>query len=181
MYLNRRYLFILFSTILGVWLVTGCSSIDYPPAGKDQPVSATPVKEEPVEKGFIITPVTPSLETQEWGEEQSRFDSQGAVEVAVTPVNLDKAGETIEFEISLNTHSVDLSMDLADLSYLRTDTGQAVKAVFWDAPLGGHHVAGKLSFPAKVEGSSLIDGAREVRLIISDLDVPERVFVWQKP
>jgi hypothetical protein len=41
----------------------------------------------------------------------SRTDEQGAVIVVVEPVNLDSPGETLDFEVSLDTHSVDLSTD----------------------------------------------------------------------
>jgi hypothetical protein len=34
------------------------------------------------------------------------------------PVNFDDPGNTIDFEISLDTHSVDLSMELAEIAQL---------------------------------------------------------------
>ena len=107
-----------------------------------------------------------------------RMDEQGAVTVEVKPVNLTKPGETIEFEVGLNTHSVDLSMDLASLATLTTDTGKMVQASQWDAPPGGHHVSGKLIFPATVDGQPLLDGARTLTLTLQNLDVPERLFSW---
>jgi hypothetical protein len=109
----------------------------------------------------------------------TRSDTQGMVEVAVSPVNLLNPGETLVFEISMNTHSVDLSMDLATLATLSTDTGKTAEALKWDAPSGGHHVSGKLSFPAKVNGNALLDGAKRLTLTINNVDAPERVFVWE--
>jgi hypothetical protein len=47
------------------------------------------------------------------GNELTRLDEQGMVTVEVTPLNLGMPGETLVFEVSMNTHSVDLSMDLA--------------------------------------------------------------------
>ncbi len=179
MFLKRPYQFILSAAVLGTLLITACSSEGEATSRNEQPTPTNSVKEEPVEQGLINTPVIPPLETQEWGVDQFRIDSQGAVEITVTPVNLDNPGETIEFEVSLNTHSVDLSMDLTELALLSTDTGLSTEAILWDAPLGGHHVEGKLSFPTTVRGDSIIEGVNEVRLIISNLDAPERVFVWQ--
>jgi hypothetical protein len=109
----------------------------------------------------------------------ARLDNQGAVEVSVTPINLDNPEETLIFEVTLNTHSVDLSMDLATLATLSTDTGKSVQAATWDAPRGGHHVEGKLSFPASVDGQPLLEGAKTLTLIIKDLDAPERVLIWE--
>lgn len=124
----------------------------------------------------VITPESadPSSTTQGL----VRIDEQGAVVVEVTPVNLIAPGEAIEFEIGLNTHSIDLSMDLAALATLATDTGKTVQASQWDAPSGGHHVSGKLIFPAAVDGQPILKGAKKLTLTIKDLDVPERVFFW---
>jgi hypothetical protein len=78
----------------------------------------------------------------------TRMDQQGAIIMEVTPLNLGTPAETLDFDVVLNTHSVDLSMDLATLSTLTTDTGITIQATLWDAPRGGHHVEGKLIFPS---------------------------------
>lgn len=108
-----------------------------------------------------------------------RTDSQGAVTIAVTPLDLSDSADMIDFEISLNTHSVDLSMDLATLATLTTDTSISVQAIGWDAPRGGHHVSGKLTFPATKDGKSILEGAGKLTLTIIDVDVPSRIFEWQ--
>src|SRR5262245_28854448 len=41
----------------------------------------------------------------------TRTDEQGAVTVEVKPLNLNSPGQTIDFEVSMNTHSVNLGMD----------------------------------------------------------------------
>ena len=107
-----------------------------------------------------------------------RVDQQGAVSVEVTPPELSEVSEELEFEVALNTHSVDLSMDLATLSTLSTDTGLEVAATQWNAPRGGHHVSGTLSFPASQNGKSILAGARRVTLTIRDLDASTRTFAW---
>jgi hypothetical protein len=108
----------------------------------------------------------------------TRTDEQGAVVIEVTPLNLDSAIDTLEFDISMNTHSIDLSMDLAQLATLTTDTGLTVQASKWDATPGGHHVPGKLIFPASQDGKSILDGAGKLTLTIVNVDSPSRVFEW---
>ncbi|MHB1449065.1 MAG: hypothetical protein ACYC6E_13050 [Bellilinea sp.] len=108
-----------------------------------------------------------------------REDAQGNVVVIVTPLNLDALGDTLDFDLVMDTHSVDLSMDLTSLADLTTDKGLTVKPLKWDAPLGGHHVSGTLSFPTTVDGSQLLDGASTLTLTIRNVDAPERTFTWQ--
>ena len=105
-------------------------------------------------------------------------DNQGAVTVIVKPLDLREQDQQLKFEVALNTHSVDLSMDLAALSTLATDTGLTVQASAWDAPRGGHHVSGVLSFPSRAEGIALLEDASTLTLVIKDVDVPERSFAW---
>ena len=108
----------------------------------------------------------------------TRTDQQGAVTVIVTPLNLDNPSEQLEFNVALETHSVDLSMDLATLATLVTDTGITVPATLWDAPRGGHHVSGKLIFPTTKDGTSILEDATTLTLIIVDVDASSRVFEW---
>lgn len=109
----------------------------------------------------------------------TQIDEQGEVAVEVTPLNWNTQDGIVEFEVSLNTHSVDLSMDLAQLTILTTDAGIEVQAIRWDAPLGGHHVSGKLIFPSAVDGMSILDGATKITLQLLDVDAPLRTFEWQ--
>ena len=115
-----------------------------------------------------------------WPDEQVRIDLQGAVEIAMLPVNLNYPADTLDFEVSLNTHSVDLSMDLAALAWLRTDSGVEVKASAWTGPSGGHHISGILSFPSAINGEEVLDGAAVIELRVLNVDAPERVFVWER-
>lgn len=116
--------------------------------------------------------------TSTW-DQATQVDEQGAVVVEATPLNLNMQESTMEFEIVLNTHSVDLSMDLAQLAILTTDAGITVNATKWDAPRGGHHVTGKLLFPSKTDGKSILDGANIITLQIRDVDSSLREFVWR--
>ena len=135
-------------------------------------------------------PATPSLpasapeltpETQPAPEENGleREDAQGNVVVIVTPLNLGQSGETLNFDVVMDTHSVDLKMDLTALAELTTDNGLAVKPIKWDAPMGGHHVSGTLSFPATIDGAPLLEGVTTLTLTLLNVDAPERIFTWQ--
>lgn len=108
----------------------------------------------------------------------SRVDDQGAVTVEVTPINLDQPGDTLQFDVAMNTHSVDLSMDLKALATLKTDTGLTIQATNWEAPGGGHHVNGKLSFQTAQSGKFILEGAKQLTLTITGIDNATRTFTW---
>ena len=75
--------------------------------------------------------------------------SANGVTVAVTPGNLAPGAKTWEFAIVLNTHSQDLSDDLAKSAVLVDDKGNVHNALAWEgAPPGGHHRKGVLTFEA---------------------------------
>lgn len=155
-----------------VVLLTACSS-----QSSLQPevaVAAPAATEAPV------SPQPPATYPDLWVEDVPRVDEQGAVVVEIVPLNLNSPAGTLDFSVSLNTHSVDLSMDLAALATLTTDTGHSVAAVAWDAPRGGHHVRGVLSFPSGVDGQPVLKEASRITITVLNLDVPERVFVWER-
>lgn len=78
----------------------------------------------------------------------------------------------------MNTHSVDLGVNLAKNAVLTTDTGLTVSPVRWDAPSGGHHISGTLSFAPVVGDKVVLEGAARLTLTLRNVDVPERVFTW---
>ena len=86
------------------------------------------------------------------------------------------------FHVAMNTHAVDLDQyDLRALAVLRTDQGTDMRPSAWDAPKGGHHREGTLTFPAQgPDGKNLLGpNVREITLIIRDVaGVPERTFRW---
>jgi hypothetical protein len=113
-------------------------------------------------------------------EDLARWDSQGAVEVEIRPRNLlSPIGGLLEFDVFMNTHSVDLSMDLAALSTLETDLGLHVSAGWWSGG-SGHHVQGVLTFPERdPAGRMILEGARTITLRIEGVDAPVRLFEWE--
>ena len=133
----------------------------------------------------IVTPtddpaILPTLFPNTGGaSDMTRMDEQGAVIFEVTPLNLGTPADTLEFDVSMNTHSVDLSMDLAQLATLSTDAGLAVQASKWDATPGGHHVSGKLIFPSMQDTKSILEGASKLTLTIINVDAASRIFEWE--
>jgi hypothetical protein len=108
----------------------------------------------------------------------ARADSQGSVEFLVVPKDLNAPAETLDFLVEMNTHSVDLSWNLAAQSTLTADNGLSVVGSSWPTS-SGHHAQGTLKFPTKTtDGKPLLDGAKKLTLTIKDAGVPARVFVW---
>ncbi len=83
------------------------------------------------------------------------------------------------FDVSMNTHSVDLDQyDLRELAILRDDTNSEYHPVSWDSAPGGHHRRGTLTFPIS---DSLSQGkAKYVEIVIHDVaGIKERVLKWE--
>ena len=141
--------------------LNACSATTAPPQSDLQPAPVSTKTASPANDSF------------------TRIDEQGAIIIEITPLNLDSATDTFEFDVVLTTHSIDLSMDLGKLATLTTDTGVSVDATRWDAPLGGHHVEGKLIFPSMKDGNSILEGASRLTVTIINMDAPTRVFEWE--
>ena len=124
-------------------------------------------------------PASTDEATSNFDSSTARTDNQGAIIFEVTPPNFTSSADALVFDIVLTTHSIELSMDLATVATLTTDTGVSVPATLWDAPRGGHHVEGKLIFPAIVDGNRLVEDAGKITLTIVGVDAPSRVFEWE--
>lgn len=107
------------------------------------------------------------------------FDTQssdaGRVVVDVTPLTL--SGDAWEFDVALNTHSVNLGFDMTEVSALRCDQGQEYTPTAWDgSDPGGHHRSGVLKFAALDHTTSFVE------IVIRDVaGEPERVLHWEVP
>jgi len=141
-----------------------------------QPAPVSDITFIPTDSPALLPTLFPNNENN---GELIRVDEQGAVVFELTPLNLGTPADMLEFDVAMNTHSVDLSMDLASLSTLSTDTNVTVQARKWDAIPGGHHVSGKLLFPIMKDGKSILDGASKFTLTIINVDAASRVFEWE--
>lgn len=163
--MKQKHFVFLIGLLVVVLFLAGCSTEKQAQAGE---LPVEPAGNEANEAAALTKPV--QLDTV--------VDEQGAVSVAVTPVDLSAGAATLDFEVAMNTHSVELDMDLAALATLTTDNGRTVTAILWDAVPGGHHVSGVLSFPATDGETAVLDGAAQLTLTIREVDAAERVYVW---
>ncbi len=91
--------------------------------------------------GLLIMEITESPE--ERTEFERKTDDYGEVVVSAEPTNT-KNG--LEIVLNMDTHTVDLSEDLKDVSYLRSN-GDEHRPIEWlGDPPGGHHRSGRLIF-----------------------------------
>lgn len=110
----------------------------------------------------------------EKGNPLTQTSSEGPVTVAVTPKQLAASADTWEFEIALNTHSVELDHDLTQISTLTGSDGQSYGPGVWqgDGP-SGHHRSGVLRFQVPATAPEAVD------LTIRGVGgVAERRFRW---
>lgn len=103
----------------------------------------------------------------------TRTNEGGSVTFEVKPLDLGSGASTLDFDVAMNTHSIDLGFDLKSMSVLKTDTGAEIAPSAYKGG-SGHHVVGKLSFPAEK-----LAGAKTLTLILRNVaGVAERTFTW---
>lgn len=140
-----------------------------------QPVAAQPAAGAAPAQPAATQPAQP-VKPVDSARNLTRTNQGGAVTFEVTPLNLGSSAATLDFEVAMNTHSVDLSFDLKQLAMLKTDTGAEITPSAYQRG-SGHHVTSKLSFPA-----DKLAGAKTLTLIVKDVaGVPERTFTWDLP
>ena len=103
---------------------------------------------------------------------ESQIKNMGAVEVEVTPINVDSNSNMI-FDVSLNTHSVDLSFDYTKIISAGDDEGKTYKALSWSGGREGHHLSGQ------IELEPISQEVAEIKLIIDGIDNQNAVFEWE--
>jgi hypothetical protein len=136
---------------------------------------------------FIFTIVTALLAFWiYWGNSQNvspkssssvlevKTSDEGGVQITVEPQNISQESLWI-FEITLDTHSVELDQDLLKTSKLVVDEEKTYLPIAWEgSPVGGHHRSGVLSFPV---AAAL---PQTVELQIFDVGgVAKRSFQWE--
>ena len=110
----------------------------------------------------------------------------GVTEEQSSPVSVDVVWQGADagpiFSVAMDTHSVDLDgVDLMQTAVLRTAGGLEVQPIEWQAPTGGHHRSGVLTFPPVLDDGSLVPGDGTFELVIRDVGgVPERTFAWPR-
>src|SRR3972149_1897275 len=76
-----------------------------------------------------------------------QINSEGSVEVEVTPIEISDTSDSWQFKVVLNTHNVELDQDITKITLLVDNKGNEYRPLSWDgAPPGGHHREGVLTF-----------------------------------
>ena len=96
----------------------------------------------------------------------------GAVEIKVKPSQLE-VGKNILFTVTLDTHSAELSYDLAELASLEDNLGNNYRPEAWSGGKGGHHLSGELSF------AKLKSNAQSIKLNFEGIENEEVFFEWE--
>lgn len=85
----------------------------------------------------------------------TRTAQAGAVELTLTPLTLDASGAV--FQVTMDTHTMALDMDMASSSRLRVN-GVAADTATWDGQgPGGHHREGTLRFATPVPAHATVE------------------------
>ena len=105
----------------------------------------------------------------------TQSSNEQGVTVKVTAKSIGLVGSRWEFAVVLDTHSADLSDDLAQSAILTTDDGRTFRPSGWlGAPPGGHHREGVLAFDVPAPRPRGI----ELRIDRQGESAP-RTFRWQ--
>lgn len=122
--------------------------------------------------------IVEGAQTQAQGTDQtqknslsSQIKSMGAVEVEITPTKL-KSGQDMVFELSLNTHSVDLDYNYTQILTVEDNEGNTYKATNWSGGNSGHHLSGQIEF------EPLSKDTQSIKLNVSRIDDQKEVFEW---
>lgn len=104
----------------------------------------------------------------------TQTNSEGAVTVKVTPINVSEDKKTWNFRIVLDAHTGSLDEDLTKNATLVDDQGEKLRPIVWEGdPLGGHHREGVLIFDL------FSQTPKSITLILQNVGgVSERKFSW---
>jgi len=104
----------------------------------------------------------------------SQSKTMGAVEVEVKPVSISMGqGKDIVFEVSMNTHSVELNYDYTQIATLSDDRGNSYKPTQWTGGNSGHHLKGELIFAPFPENT------KQLTLTLDGVDNKSEDLTWQ--
>jgi len=107
---------------------------------------------------------------QQW---EPKTDDQASVNVVVTPVNLSRQSTEWEFDIVMDTHSVELNQDMTQNALLIGDDNKEYRPIKWNGPVGGHHREGTLTF------NPIMPAPKSITLKITGIGNVVRSFSWQ--
>jgi hypothetical protein len=80
---------------------------------------------------------------------QKKTAVMGGVTVSVIPLNPEvSATAKVDFQLIMDTHAGALPLDMLAFAKLMGENGAEIPPIAWSGTRGGHHLSGKLSFPA---------------------------------
>lgn len=159
--MRTKYFFIPILLLFALVLLAACSGTNAPPASNSN--------SSPNESAVASTTAGSANSS---GMEAQTVDG-GSVSIKVTPAAL-KRGQPLEFDIAMDTHSVDLANDMLKAVVLRDDSGMEFTPTAWNGPGGGgHHREGKIEF------APLTMSTKSLTLVVKNIaGVPERIYQW---
>lgn len=119
----------------------------------------------------VQTEVQTTANTEEESQ-ASQTKTMGAVDVELTPIKLEP-GQSMVFELALNTHSVDLSYNYAEIISAEDNNGNRYDAIKWSGGEGGHHLRGE------VELEPLLKDVNKIKIYIGEIDNAKAEFEWE--
>jgi hypothetical protein len=128
------------------------------------------------------TPEAVATSRPETTSDLTQETQAGAITVKVKPLNLhDAAADSLDFEVVLETHSVELDFELREMAVLRVGAEEVAATGWAPSAAGGHHVSGILSFGATTaDGEPLHTAASELTMVIRGLpDAEDVTFTWE--
>ena len=114
------------------------------------------------------------------------ISQKGNIDIIVNYLNpISGAKDTLEFEVSLGTHSIDLTgyKDIRKYVELRTDAGVVVNEGFeWDvANAENHHISGILKIKNDIRGKPVVgQDTKSFKLVFKNIpDASEREHLYE--
>ncbi len=106
---------------------------------------------------------------QRW---EPKTDEQTSINVTITPVDLSVDSQEWKFDVTIDTHSVELDQDMTKSAVLMGDDDEEYKPIRWEGPTGGHHREGTLLF------APIAPYPQHLKLIINGIGGVQRYFEW---
>ncbi len=103
---------------------------------------------------------------------ETQTKDQASVTIDITPKQLGIEENQNIFTIALNTHSVELDFNFAEIMVLKDDLGNLYSAIEWTGNRGSHHVNGDIIFP------TIDRQAKSITLQINGINEVDRIFKW---
>lgn len=127
--------------------------------------------------GYYLIPASQKGGGTELNEKisfEAKSDTQGSVTVTATPRYSAGREAALEFEIVMDTHSVELNDDLVKAAVMIADNGNEYRPSAWEGDMpGGHHRSGILKF------QFVSSFPKSFELKIRGLGgIPERSLLW---